>query len=432
MGFETILFLVLGLTAILSAAMMVYIKNAVHSALFLIINFGCVALLYLMLDAPFISMVQIAVYAGAIMVLFLFVIMLLGAEQATDTGGQFRWVTGAATMLAILFVGVAVTMTLMGLDLPESEGSDPLLRVVHSANLADPVDITITGDNLDEPLVMEGVVFADVSDFVTVTAGEYTVTITDATGATLEESITLENDDIITAIAYGDGDTLGILTTPIDLSATTPNTARIQVVNLLDETVMLVDLGSNKQLDVESGELGDRQVLADIAFATASEPFDEREGTKTLAFYTEDGDELVSQVRLSDWVVTEGTEQLIIITADYGATTDTLGNYRARVLDRSQESLTVNAFEQFGSPKDIGNELFTTFLLPVNLVGFLLLVALIGVIVLTRPAGLRGERRATVNRRRKVSRPLVNVISQQTGRDVVEDVPRLQEPDSDE
>ncbi|MDQ7026645.1 MAG: NADH-quinone oxidoreductase subunit J [Anaerolineae bacterium] len=432
MGFETILFLALGLTAILSAAMMVYIKNAVHSALFLIVNFGCVALLYLMLDAPFISMVQIAVYAGAIMVLFLFVIMLLGAEQATDAGGQFRWVTGAATVLAVVFVSVAVTMALIGLDLPESEGNDPLLRVVHSANLVDPVDITVTGDNLDEPFVIDGLIFADVSDFVTLTAGEYTVTFTDAGGVTLEDSITLENDDIITAIAYGDDATLGVLTTPIDLSPTSPSTARIQIVNLLDETVMLVDLGSNKQLDVDTGEINDRVIVEAIDFATTSETFDEREGTKTFAFYTQNGDELVSHVRLSDWLVAEGTEQLIIITADYGATTDSLGNYRPRVLDRSQESLTINAFEQFGSPKDIGNELFTTFLLPVNLVGFLLLVALIGVIVLTRPAGLRGERRATVNRRRKVSRPLVNVISQQTGRDVIEDVPRLQEPDSDE
>jgi len=81
MGLELALFGLLALTAIVSSAGMIYAKNAVHSALFLILNFGCVALLFLMLDAPFISMVQIAVYAGAIMVLFLFVIMLLGAEE---------------------------------------------------------------------------------------------------------------------------------------------------------------------------------------------------------------------------------------------------------------------------------------------------------------------------------------------------------------
>ena len=55
--------------------------NAVHSALFLVLNFGAIAVLYLLLHAPFLFAVQITVYAGAIMVLFLFVMMLLGAEN---------------------------------------------------------------------------------------------------------------------------------------------------------------------------------------------------------------------------------------------------------------------------------------------------------------------------------------------------------------
>ena len=56
--------------AVFSAAMMLLEEKAVHSALFLILNFLCVAVLYIMLDAPFLAMIQIAVYAGAIMVLF--------------------------------------------------------------------------------------------------------------------------------------------------------------------------------------------------------------------------------------------------------------------------------------------------------------------------------------------------------------------------
>jgi len=59
-------------------------KNAVHSAVFLVVNFMCVAFFFLTLSAPFIALVQVAVYAGAIMVLFLFVIMLLGAEQLSE------------------------------------------------------------------------------------------------------------------------------------------------------------------------------------------------------------------------------------------------------------------------------------------------------------------------------------------------------------
>jgi NADH:ubiquinone oxidoreductase subunit 6 (subunit J) len=430
MGFATILFMALSITAIFSAAAMVYVKNSVHSALFLIVNFGCVALLYLMLDAPFISMVQIAVYAGAIMVLFLFVIMLLGGEQTSDTSShtQFRWISGAATLLAIAFIGVAVAMVYFRIDLPEPRGNDPLLRVVHSADVADPATVTVSGDGLAEPLVVDDVIFGDVSDFMTVPAGDYVVTVTGADGATLEQPVTLANGEIITAIAYGSGDTLGVLTTPTDLSPTATSSARVRLVNLLGDTPLrLVDLGSNETFELT----GDPIIIADVPYGTVSEPIDVREGTKTYAVYTDENGESVSQVRLNAWDVSEGTEQLIVITPDYAATTDASGIYRPRVLDRAQETLTVNTFEQFGSPKDIGNSLFTEYLLPVNLVGFLLLVALIGVIVLTRPAGLSGERRSTVNRRRKVSRPLVNVIGQQTGRDVFEDVPRLQEP-SDE
>jgi len=81
MTVDVILFLGLALVAIAAAIGMLASQNAVYSALYLVINFGTVAVFYLLLGAPFISMVQVTVYAGAIMVLFLFVIMLLGAEK---------------------------------------------------------------------------------------------------------------------------------------------------------------------------------------------------------------------------------------------------------------------------------------------------------------------------------------------------------------
>jgi len=81
MSVDVILFFGLALVAIAAAIGMLASQNAVYSALFLVINFGTVAVFYLLLGAPFISMVQVTVYAGAIMVLFLFVIMLLGAEK---------------------------------------------------------------------------------------------------------------------------------------------------------------------------------------------------------------------------------------------------------------------------------------------------------------------------------------------------------------
>ena len=79
-------------------------RNSIYAALFLVANFSLVAVLYVVLGAPFIAMSQVTVYAGAIMILFLFVIMLLGAERLP--GGepmkQQRWL--GLLLPAILFV----------------------------------------------------------------------------------------------------------------------------------------------------------------------------------------------------------------------------------------------------------------------------------------------------------------------------------------
>ena len=93
-GLEIIIFGALALIAVVAAVMMITTRNAVHSALFLVVVMASLAVFFLGLWAPFVAMVQVAVYAGAIMVLFLFVIMLLGAEQ---TGARMlrSWQTPA-------------------------------------------------------------------------------------------------------------------------------------------------------------------------------------------------------------------------------------------------------------------------------------------------------------------------------------------------
>ena len=99
---ELIVFLVLSLVAISSALGMAFSRNTIYSALFLVLNFVTVAVFYLLLGAPFIAMSQITVYAGAIMVLFLFVIMLLGAENLTSSPTQaMPWQRPLAFILAI-------------------------------------------------------------------------------------------------------------------------------------------------------------------------------------------------------------------------------------------------------------------------------------------------------------------------------------------
>ena len=77
---------VLGLVAVASAIGMLISRNSVYSALFLVVNFSVIAVLYLILGAPLIALAQITVYAGAIVVLFLFVIMMLGTERLIGSG----------------------------------------------------------------------------------------------------------------------------------------------------------------------------------------------------------------------------------------------------------------------------------------------------------------------------------------------------------
>jgi NADH-quinone oxidoreductase subunit J len=112
MSIDLILFLVLALVAVTAAIGMLASQNAVYSALFLVINFATVAVFYLLLGAPFIAMVQITVYAGAIMVLFLFVIMLLGAEKLAP-GKALPYQKPMAISLAVVLVVEAVYLLLV-------------------------------------------------------------------------------------------------------------------------------------------------------------------------------------------------------------------------------------------------------------------------------------------------------------------------------
>jgi len=81
MSIELILFIVFGSVCAVTAVLVIIRINPVISALFLVVNFASLAGLYLILNAQFIAIAQIIVYAGAIMVFFLFVIMLLNPES---------------------------------------------------------------------------------------------------------------------------------------------------------------------------------------------------------------------------------------------------------------------------------------------------------------------------------------------------------------
>lgn len=107
MNIDLILFLILALVAVAAALGMLLSRHTVYSALFLVLNFATVAVFYILLGAPFIAMAQITVYAGAIMVLFLFVIMLLGAEELAPSKA-LPWQKPLAGALAFILVAETV------------------------------------------------------------------------------------------------------------------------------------------------------------------------------------------------------------------------------------------------------------------------------------------------------------------------------------
>lgn len=118
-----IVFTILALIALLSALGMLLGRNAVHSALFLVLNFSTIAVFFLILNAPFLFVTQIAVYAGAIMILFVFVVMLLGAEQlrGEPTAAVGIWQVPLSIVLAVILLGTIIFILASGAGTAPSE-----------------------------------------------------------------------------------------------------------------------------------------------------------------------------------------------------------------------------------------------------------------------------------------------------------------------
>lgn len=95
-----------------AAASVVILRNPVHAALMLVVNFFTFAIFYAVLQAQFLATIQVIVYAGAIMILFLFVLMLLGVDRDTEAGqGKLRGQKVAGITLGIaLFAALTVTV----------------------------------------------------------------------------------------------------------------------------------------------------------------------------------------------------------------------------------------------------------------------------------------------------------------------------------
>lgn len=111
-----IAFFVLAVASIASGLGVILFRNAVHSALSLILTLLFLALFYLQLGAMFIAIVQILIYAGAIMVLFLFVVTMLASENTGDIGEPDRrpWQRGIAATLGFILIGALSYLLITG------------------------------------------------------------------------------------------------------------------------------------------------------------------------------------------------------------------------------------------------------------------------------------------------------------------------------
>lgn len=443
---EFLLFAGIGSLAIIAAVAMLISDNAVYSALFLIVNFLCVAFLYLMLEAPFLAMVQIAVYAGAIMVLFLFVIMLLGAEKtASSTRRSFKWLPGLAMGLTLAFlfsVGAAIASgNIEGQPQPPQNGgvrfvhaAPPRIDVPEGASEAQLAiaerrfDVLVDGDVLVEDLTFNDL-REDIQHYVELAPGEHTITVspanTDIPFKTLP--LTVEDTTTYTVVLYGDTDAnLTAIALEDNLGVPTGENANIAVFNALAGPAA-VSLG-----DLESELFDDSRKLAivaeDVAYGTVSSSLSLNTSAST------------------NWVIFEGGTQEAILDGNFGSILMRLNNVEDVDAERKTSYLYVLTGERtidgslrptlitrtdptsvpFGNPQAVGMRLFTEYVLPIQLVALLLLAAMIGVIVLT----LREEHTQKPSRlmRRKVSRPLTSVIAAQTGSDLGASAPQIAAP----
>jgi len=411
-----------GLIAIVSAIFMLRSENAVHSALFLIVTMACIAFLFLLLNAPFLAMIQITVYTGAIMVLFLFVIMLLGSERlqdndpAQESQGKRRnrlFMTTGLVFLLLLVFGVALTN--VNLDLATDTSPLPQLRVLNAAPDAGTVDVYA-----NDQLVASGLAFNTTSSYVTLTPGDYTLKVQPAQGVAVTTPISVQRGQQETAVDYGNNRNLSVgLIADDDSTVNQDRSGRLKVFNAYTgaDAVKLVDLGTSLSLT-------NAPVLIDtLKLGQSSDVIYETEGTVNWAF-VDAANPQNAIYRVGNYNFQRDTSSAFVLTQERIQDGTQGGSLRALAIP-----LVSDAAPAFGGPKAIGLQLFTNYMLVFQLLAVLLLASMIGAIVLTHRQSKSATRKQTG--RRVVSRPLVNVIASQVGHDVTDEgagLPELEEP----
>lgn len=400
---ELTLFIIVGAVAVASAVLMLISQNAVHSALFLVVNFACIAFFFLMLSAAFLAMVQITVYAGAIMVLFLFVIMLLGSERLyPEQHPRFPWMVPAAIALALIFLLAVSLAVIQGeIDLSGREIAQPYVRVVNALDQLDAVDVYLDGERIADDLP-----YGEASEFGTWTRGRYDLALfapdadpaADTPLATMK--VDLNRGEALSFTAVGTRGDARLVVAEEDLSGTDRSDAlRVTVVNGV-RAVEMIDV-------VRGTDPSDDAVLIDnLAYGAASEPTLIRGGTVDLSLFS-DGIRRDRLVTFAGQTLTPEQGQLWVFAT------------RAQS-DNSFEdvflSLETKALPSFGSPSSIGLALFARYALPMEMVALVLLVAMIGTLILTKDMLVvrRPVRRRLANPPAELQAPIVPETASRT------------------
>jgi NADH-quinone oxidoreductase subunit J len=371
MSLELLIFLIVAAIAIFSAAFMLVSHNAVHSALFLVTNMICLAFFYLILNAPFLAMVQITVYAGAIMVLFLFVIMLLGADKLGEAPGRFKWLAGGSVGLATLFMLTAFVAIVNGnVDLLKPIPHPPKIRVVDASPTVGHLAVTYGSG----AALVDSLSYKDISDYKIVAPGNYTLSVTDVDQAkNLTTFALMLNNETITTLVISPNK---VIVVPEDISPITADGQfRYTAVNALPGTgvanLLQLNPSDATNAQVAAANLNYGDTLPITALASGDYSFSWEVNGQRVVGYPEQA-------------IKADSEQLFILIPD-------IASGSANALQLSQRNQAA-----FGSPQQMGEQLLSTYLLPFELVSLLLLGAMVGAIVLTREDYVRRDRKRVV------------------------------------
>ncbi|HUM93845.1 MAG TPA: NADH-quinone oxidoreductase subunit J [Candidatus Competibacter sp.] len=110
MGFEKFLFYLFAVILVVAAVRVITVRNAVHAALFLVLAFFTSAALWLLIEAEFLAITLVLVYVGAVMVLFLFVVMMLDLNAAPAREGFIQYLPVGATIAAVIVIEMALVV----------------------------------------------------------------------------------------------------------------------------------------------------------------------------------------------------------------------------------------------------------------------------------------------------------------------------------